>query len=116
MKSIEMGYFGNIWVRQNELEKSGEFHDGHKHYFDHVTLLVKGKVQVQVEGHDAKEFTAPTFIIIKKELEHKITALTDDVVYYCVFALRDNDGNVVDEMFADHHNPLSSAPLPKNQI
>ena len=113
MKSIEMGYFGNIWVRQNELEKSGDSFDGHKHYFDHVTLLVKGKVQVQVEGHDPKEFTAPTFIIIKKEHEHKLTALTDDVVYYCVFALRDNDGNVVDEMFADQHNPLSSAPVPK---
>lgn len=109
MKQIELGYFGNIWVRQNILEKEGESHPGHKHYFDHVTLLARGKVQVEVEGHDSKEFEAPTFIVIKKEHEHKITALTDDALYYCVFALRDNDGNVVDEMFEDKHNPLSAS-------
>jgi hypothetical protein len=109
MKQIELGYFGNIWVRQNILEKEGESHPGHKHYFDHVTLLARGKVQVEVEGHDPKEFEAPTFIVIKKEHEHKITALTDDALYYCVFALRDNDGNVVDEMFEDKHNPLSAS-------
>ena len=108
MKQIELGYFGNIWVRQNILEKENESYPGHKHYFDHVTLLVKGKVSVEVEGHDLKEFQAPTFIVIKKEHQHKITALTDDVLYYCVFALRDNDGNVVDEMFEDKHNPLSA--------
>jgi hypothetical protein len=105
----ELGYFGNIWVRQNTLDKSGDSHAGHKHYFDHVTLLVKGSVQIEVTGNPTKEFTAPTFIVIKKEHEHKITALTDDVLYYCVFALRDMDGNVVDEMFEDRHNPLSAA-------
>jgi hypothetical protein len=109
MKQIELGYFGNIWVRQNIFEKEGQSHPGHKHYFDHVTLLAKGKVKVEVEGYDAKEFEAPTFIVIKKEHEHKITALTDDALYYCVFALRDNDGNVVDEMFEDKHNPLSAS-------
>jgi len=105
---IELGYFGNIWVRQNMLAKAGGGDDGHKHYFDHVTLLVKGDVQVEVEGHPAKEFKSPTFIVIDKDHEHKITALTDDVLYYCVFALRGMDGEVMDEMFEDKHNPLSS--------
>lgn len=111
MNSIEMGYFGNIWVRQNELEKSGDSFDGHKHHFDHVTLLVKGSVTVEVEGRQAKQFNAPTFIVIRKEHQHKITALTDNVLYYCVFALRDIEGNIVDEMFEDKHNPLSAAPV-----
>jgi hypothetical protein len=105
---IELGCFGNIWVRQNILAKSGDSHEGHKHYFDHVTLLVKGNVQVEVEGHPVKEFQSPTFIVIDKDHEHKITALTDDVLYYCVFALRDMNGEVVDQMFEDQHNPLSS--------
>ncbi len=109
MNFTEMGYFGNIWVRQNVLEKTGDSFGGHKHYFDHVTLLSKGSVEVQVEGNAAKRFDAPTFIVIKKEHEHKVTALTDDVMYYCVFALRDMDGEVVDEMYEDKHNPLSAA-------
>jgi hypothetical protein len=107
----ELGVFGNIWVRQNVLDLAGESHEGHKHYFDHVTLLVKGSVQIEVDGNPVKEFTAPTFIVIKKELEHKITAITDDVLYYCVFALRDMDGNVIEDMFGEQHNPLSAASL-----
>lgn len=116
LQSTEMGYFGNIWVRQNVLPKTGDSFGGHQHYFDHVTLLVKGKVSVDVEGHAPKEFTAPTFIVIKKEHEHKITALTDDVLYFCVFALRDMDGEVIDEMFLDKHNPLSAAPIIKQEL
>ena len=44
MKTFELGYFGNIWVRQNVLELAGEEFDGHEHKFDHVTLLVSGKI------------------------------------------------------------------------
>ena len=106
MKLVEMGYFGNIWVRQNQLEHSGESFDGHKHFFDHVTLLVKGTVRVEVEGKEAKEFTAPTFIVVRKDHEHKMTAVTDDVLYYCVFALRNLDGEVIDEWSPEKHDPF----------
>lgn len=109
MQSTELGYFGNIWVRQNAMEKAGVSYPGHKHHFDHVTLLSKGKVQIEVEGQPTKEFSAPTFIVIRKELEHKITALTDDVLYYCVFALRNLDGEVIDPMYEEKHDPLSAA-------
>lgn len=102
-----MGFFGNIWVRQHEL-KNGERYDGHKHHFDHVTLLARGTVKVEVEGR-SKQFTAPTFIIIRKERQHQITALSDDVLYYCVFALRDLDGEVV-EIYSQGHDPLSNDP------
>lgn len=92
----ELGYIGNVWVRQNVLEKAGDVSQGHKHLFDHVTLLAKGKVEVMVEGHSPREFEAPTFITIKKEHAHRFTALTDDVLWYCVFAIRDIDGDVTD--------------------
>jgi len=105
MENIELGYFGNIWVRQNMLSK-GEEAPGHVHYFDHVTLLAKGSVRVEVEGKEPKDFVAPTFIVIKKELIHKMTALEDDTVYYCVFALRDVDGEVVGDIYGPEHDPL----------
>lgn len=110
MKTFELGYFGNIWVKQNVLELAGEFHDGHEHKFDHVTLLVSGKVSIELEGSDAKEFTAPTFIVIKKERHHKITALADGTVYYCVYALRDMDGKVM-EIFGPQHDPESASAV-----
>lgn len=92
----ELGFFGNVWVRQNWLLKAGDTAGGHLHHHDHVSLLVKGSVEVEVDGSEPKRFKSPTFILIKKNFRHKITALEDDTVFYCVFALRDVDGNVVD--------------------
>lgn len=110
MKRIsDLGFFGNIWVRQVKLEKTGDQIDGHKHHFDHVSFLTKGSVKVFVEENDPKEFKAPTFIIMKKEHQHKVVALEDDVDWFCVFALRDIDGSVI-EIYEDRHNPLSASP------
>lgn len=101
----DLGYFGNIWVRQNNLRQAGDSLPGHEHYFDHVTLLVRGKVKVEIQGQEPKEFTAPTFIVMRKELAHKMTALEHNTIYYCVFALRDVNGEVVGDIFGEEHDP-----------
>jgi len=104
-----MGYFGNIWVKSHTLKKKGQTNGGgHSHHFDHVTLLIKGSVSVSVEGGPEKEFHAPTFVIVKKEKSHKFTALEDDTIYYCVFALRDIDGQPIDEMVDERNTPYYS--------
>lgn len=107
MSQHELGFFGNIWVRQNILEKAGDNLGGHTHNFDHVSLLTKGSVRVEVEGSEPKEFKAPTFIVIRKEHIHNFIALEDDTNYYCVFALRDLNGNVMD-IYGKEHDPLCS--------
>lgn len=109
MNTSELGYFGNIWVRQNNLFKVGDSFLGHKHKFDHVTLLVRGNVRVEVEGYSPKEFMSPTFIIIRKEHQHKITALTHDVLYYCVFALRNLDGEPIEDLAGEEVDPMSAS-------
>lgn len=104
-KQHELGYFGNIWVRQNVLERAGDFVGGHIHLFDHVSLLARGSVEVSIDGYPPKIFTAPTFIVIKKEHRHRFTALEDDTLWYCVFAIRDDDGELTD-IYPDTSNPL----------
>lgn len=116
MEHHDLGYFGNIWVRQNVLPTAGNIFDGHKHHFDHVTMLVRGSVQVEVDGHPPKTFTAPTFIVIRKDYRHKITALEDDVIFYCVFALRDVNGEVFDPVYGVKHDPLSSVAKPEHNV
>ena len=104
----EMGFFGNVWVRSHTYRKAGDTNaGGHYHRFDHVTLLVKGAIRVEVEGCEPKRFVAPTFVIIEKDKKHKVTALEDDTVYYCVFALRDIDGNVTD-IYSGNNDPYHS--------
>jgi len=107
----DLGYFGNIWVRQHNIENAGDSVGGHKHHFDHVTLLVRGKVRVEVEGKEPKEFTAPTFLVMRKELQHRMTALEPATTYFCVFALRDIDGEVIESIYGAHNDPspLSAA-------
>jgi quercetin dioxygenase-like cupin family protein len=92
----EHGFVGNVWVRQNWLIKAGDTAGGHAHYHDHVSLLVKGSVEISVDDNAPKQFHAPTYIVIKKNHRHNIVALEDGTVFYCVFAMRDIDGNVVD--------------------
>lgn len=105
----QLGYFGNIWVRSHHYPKAGMTNGGgHRHNFDHVTLLAKGSVRIKVDGYEAKEFHAPTFIVIKKEHRHHVTALEDDTLYYCVFAVRDVNGDVTD-IYDGNHSPYSVA-------
>jgi hypothetical protein len=80
----------NTWVKQMFFEKAGDLHPGHKHIFDHQTLLAKGKVQVTVEGIST-EFTAPTIIFIRAGHEHNLTAIEDGTVCYCIHAIRDGE-------------------------
>jgi hypothetical protein len=102
----QMGYFGNVWVRSHYFEKAGYTNGGgHKHNFDHVTLLAVGSVLCEVEGNEPKQFDAPTFIVIDKDKKHKFTALTDGVVYYCIFAMRNLDGEVAD-LYTDDNSPI----------
>jgi len=97
-----LGYFGNIFVHQHTYDKAGKVHQGHTHNFDHVTILAKGSMLAEVAGGQAKVFKAPTFIVIKKELWHKFTALEDGTTFYCVFALRDLNGDVSDIYTGDN--------------
>lgn len=110
-KEHELGYFGNIWVRQNVLEKTGDSAGGHYHLFDHVSLLAKGTVEVEIEGYPPRQFIAPTFIVIKKEYKHKFTAITDDVLWYCVFAIRDENGELSD-IYPETSSPFFIKDVP----
>lgn len=100
----ELGLVGNVWIRQNVLEGVGSKSKGHKHNFDHASLLTKGEVLVEVDGFEPKVFTAPTFIVIKKEHAHTFTSMSDVVNWYCVFALRDKEGLVTD-MYSGDNSP-----------
>jgi uncharacterized protein YijF (DUF1287 family) len=80
----------NTWVKQMHFAKAGDVNSGHKHIFDHQTLLAKGKVKVLVEDKET-EFTAPTIIFIRAGYEHTLVAQEDDTVCYCIHAIRDGE-------------------------
>ena len=86
----KMTCVSNLWLRQMHFIKTGDKNEGHVHNFDHVTLLARGSVEVDVEGQKTT-FKAPHMIYIQKGKRHFIEAMEDGTVAYCVHALRDKD-------------------------
>ena len=77
----------NVFIRQMELEGVGDFVQGHSHNFDHQHLLVAGKVKITVDDKEI-EYSAPHIIFIAKGKEHKMEALTDYALGYCIHPIR----------------------------
>jgi quercetin dioxygenase-like cupin family protein len=85
------GICANIHTRMMHFIKAGDTILGHKHAFDHLTLLASGSLRVVVDG-TASEFKAPHLIWIDKDKVHALTALEDNTVAACINGIRDGDG------------------------
>lgn len=100
------GPFGNVFFRPMEFERAGSFVQGHVHNYDHVTWISSGVVFVKAYEIDSNDqrlgpsfmqvFKAPAVICIKKRWMHEFTALEDNTLATCIFALRDRNGEVTD--------------------
>lgn len=92
---VQLGCVANLFSRMMHFEKAGDTELGHTHPFDHLTLLASGSVKVTVDNNETV-FKAPHMIYIHKDKVHKLEALEDNTVAYCIHALR--DGNGVDDI------------------
>jgi quercetin dioxygenase-like cupin family protein len=92
---------GNIFIRRNPLPKVGDKVDGHTHNFDHTTIVFLGSVRVRATRPDGKireqVFEAPSHFLVYRDVEHEITALEDNTLFWCVYSHRDPQGRVVQE-------------------
>jgi quercetin dioxygenase-like cupin family protein len=88
---VQVGCVSNLFSRQMHFKKAGDIEHGHKHQFDHLTLLAHGSLRVTVNGKTT-DFKAPHMIFIKAEYEHELVAIEDNTVAYCIHALRKGDG------------------------
>lgn len=98
--------YGNIWVMEVNLQ-DGDKKYGHKHEFDHLHFLAKGKVKINIYGSEARTAVersevveAPAWLKVPKERFHDIEALTDSTGY-CMQALRNVDGEVLETDYED---------------
>lgn len=79
----------------------GDVIAGHKHNFDHATILGRGRVRVRethpdgstVEHEHSELFDAWE---TRADVEHEITALEDGTVIGCVYPHREPDGTIVE--------------------
>ena len=89
---------GNIFLRKMNHNK-GDVTQGHKHNFDHTTIVFSGAVHVKAVLPSGKvierDFAAPTHFLVKAEVEHEITALEDGTQYWCVYSHRTPQDEIV---------------------
>jgi hypothetical protein len=95
LPDASIGVVANLWSKQMHFKKAGDTEIGHSHTFDHLTLLAAGSLKVTVENISTN-FKAPQMIYIKTGKEHELVALEDNTVAYCIHALRDENGTILD--------------------
>ena len=99
---IKIVCISNVYSRLMHFKNKGDVEVGHKHTFDHGTLLSSGSVLYEIVDEDngetisSKVFHAPNFIFVDKDKKHRITALKKDTVCACIHALKTNDQDLLD--------------------
>ena len=102
--SIKIIAVSNLFCRMMHFEKKGDIENGHKHNYDHATLVSSGSVLVEVLDDNfntlsSKTFIAPNMVYIKKDNFHRLTALEDNTVCGCLHVIRTEDGDIIDPEF-----------------
>lgn len=99
----DLSIIGPIGVRKFELAEVCESNAGHQHNYDHVTIVVRGRIKViyryeqggQVVEGESREFGAGETVTIKANVHHTVKSLEANTLYLCVFSHRDFDGQVI---------------------
>ena len=102
----ELGFFGNVFVRAISFSAKGQILPGHKHNYDHATFVGQGRVEVTIyypDGHVTKKYyVSPSWFEVPAMARHQIKALTTPAVCFCVFAVRDQNGEVAEFVSEQH--------------
>jgi hypothetical protein len=92
--NIQHYFIGGTYAKEMTFPK-GLVIPSHKHIFDHMSILAKGKIKLSVDGKDFI-YEAPKVIEIKKNEVHTVTAL-EECYWYCIHATDITDHEQIDE-------------------
>jgi hypothetical protein len=89
----QMTLINNLLVKMFFYTEIGDVNPGggHKHTFDHITLLARGSLRLDTDAGQEIHI-APKLFVTKSGVQHKFTALEQNTVMCCVVPIRDGDG------------------------
>lgn len=117
---VQISSVANVFTRLMFFANKGDIEHGHKHNFDHATVLAHGSVLIRAKGKETV-FKAPALIWISKDVEHELVALEAGTVCACVHALRDKYGEIIDpsmipEGALPFYSPKDGVPLVRHEV
>ena len=90
-------YFSDGLYAKEMFIPKGSIACQHKHNYDHLSVLAKGKVRVLFDNDVVKTYTAPACINIVKDVNHTVMAI-EDSVWYCIHQTEETDVDKVDQV------------------
>lgn len=93
---------GNIFIRPQGPMKKNDVVQGHKHNFDHTTIVFRGAIRVKavtpggsvIIREFGENLSNGRHFLVKAEVEHEITALVDGTEFWCVYSHRTPQGEI----------------------
>jgi gentisate 1,2-dioxygenase len=85
----------NLYGRGMMFLNNGDVTQGHRHPYDHVTIVARGSVSVFVDGiteilHEDQVFITPAGAL------HKFTSLADNTALWCIHQMRTPEGILIE--------------------
>jgi quercetin dioxygenase-like cupin family protein len=81
---VQHHYYGNVYAKEVHIN-AGKTLVGHKHIYDHLSILAAGSVLVEVDDVPTIH-KGPTSVHIAAGKSHQVTAL-ENSLWYCIHAV-----------------------------
>lgn len=100
---FDTGGKSSIRARTATLLNVGDDVEGHNHAFDHTTFIQHGSARIEkldakgnvVQSVIKKSMQLKNWVWIDRNVCHRIIALESNTIYLCVYAIRNEQGEVI---------------------
>jgi hypothetical protein len=99
-----------VFIKQMVLEHRGDLVGQHAHTYDHTSMLAAGEVRVWADDECLGDFIAPTGVLIKARKMHRIQALVDGTIMYCIHNTHGHAPDELEEHLIAERNLIGEAP------
>ena len=106
--SITHHFGGRVYIKETRMN-AGQILVHHKHEYEHLSYLVSGTIELEVDGSRSR-LTGPAAVTIAAAKHHGVKALTD-TVWLCIHSTDCTDASLVDEALVIDGDPKEIAAI-----
>ena len=98
---VQHHFSNGVYAKELSIDNLDTCIVSHKHYFDHMSILATGSVELTVDGVKSI-LTAPAVLNIAAGKHHKVTPLETPIKWFCIHRTDITDPELVDNELAEN--------------